>query len=205
MRTGNNIRSIMVDKTGYLKWEEIEKVILAAKNNRDRVLLMTMAYTGRRISEILPITPRNILWDEESGIFTILKKHKLKRKELDGTITIIDRKPDEQVLPINTTLLSVLKKYIAINNIKEDERLFDITRKRVYQIVRKAGFDAGYKRVGRKWIHPHTFRHSFAIAYYKKTHDINRLSQLLKHADVNMTMTYSQFSQKDLREGLDDL
>jgi len=50
-------------------------------------------------------------------------------------------------------------------------------------------------------IHPHTFRHSFAIHLVKSSLDLRRVQQLLGHSNLNTKQVYLQFKDEDLREG----
>ena len=50
-------------------------------------------------------------------------------------------------------------------------------------------------------IHPHTFRHSFAIHLVGSELDLRRVQQLLGHSNLNTTQVFLQFKDEDLREG----
>jgi site-specific recombinase XerD len=49
-------------------------------------------------------------------------------------------------------------------------------------------------------IHPHTFRHSFAINSVRHGVDKRRLQQVLGHSNINITAVYLQFNDKDVQE-----
>jgi site-specific recombinase XerD len=50
---------------------------------------------------------------------------------------------------------------------------------------------------------PHTFRHTFAVAFMRKNNDIYRLSKLMGHTSVSITENYlKSFSQVDLRKDI---
>jgi integrase/recombinase XerD len=48
--------------------------------------------------------------------------------------------------------------------------------------------------IGRPSIHPHTFRHSFAINSVRHGVDIRRLQQVVGHMSINTTAFYLQFN-----------
>jgi len=49
-------------------------------------------------------------------------------------------------------------------------------------------------------IHPHTFRHSFAIHLIRNGIDLQRLQQLLGHSNIHTTTVYLQFRDQDLQD-----
>lgn len=51
--------------------------------------------------------------------------------------------------------------------------------------------------------HPHQLRHTFAVAYLKKTRDLARLQRTLGHTDIGTTTIYLRFAYDDLKEALD--
>jgi len=51
--------------------------------------------------------------------------------------------------------------------------------------------------------HPHQLRHTFAVAYLRKTRDIARLQRTLGHTDIATTTIYLRFAYDDLKEALD--
>ena len=49
-------------------------------------------------------------------------------------------------------------------------------------------------------VHPHTFRHSYAIHLIRNCVDLRRLQQLLGHSNIQTTTVYLQFRDQDLRD-----
>ncbi|MGB8310660.1 MAG: tyrosine-type recombinase/integrase [Halobacteriota archaeon] len=91
--------------------------------------------------------------------------------------------------------LKLFSEYISTQNIPEDRDIFSIKRCRVHTIVKRYGRMIGVD------IHPHTFRHSFAIHLVRSGLDLRRVQQLLGHSNLNTTQVYLQFNDQDLREG----
>jgi site-specific recombinase XerD len=52
-------------------------------------------------------------------------------------------------------------------------------------------------------IHPHTFRHSFAIHLVRSGMDLRRLQLLLGHSNLNTTQKYAQVREDNIREAYD--
>ena len=89
--------------------------------------------------------------------------------------------------------LAQLRTYIEANAIAEDP-IFPITRQWARVILNK------YAKLIGESIHPHTFRHSFAINSVRHGVDIRRLQQVLGNSNINTTVVYLQFQDKDLQE-----
>lgn len=195
--TNSFTRSPMGDSRGYLTMPQVWKIINSAESPRDRLLIMTLAMTGRRISEVLGsrngkeitggLRPKDILPDRNAIIFNILKK----------------RGPLERVIGIPSLLRNPLLEYIKARGIKEDDLVFPITRQRAHQIIRRLGRKCGIVNVGRTSLHAHHFRHSYAV-YMADKISIKKLQELLAHSDINMTAHYLQYSSKDIEKDIEE-
>jgi len=73
--------------------------------------------------------------------------------------------------------------------------LFDTNRHAVRQLIRHSGIRAGIKG-----LHPHRFRHTFAILYLRRGASIYHLQEALGHKSLDMCRHYLQISQSDLEE-----
>jgi len=186
---------IMADERAYLEPKDINKIINQASKPRDKLLLMTLANTGRRISEALSLKPRDIDFNKELIYWRVLKR----------------RDTNRLWIATNRNLLLSYKQYINTRYIEPDEYVFKsshkkeqpLTRRRADQIVKKIGKKAGIKKVGEGLLHCHTFRHSFAIylaRQIKRASDLVLLQQLLGHAKIATTAYYLRFAQIEAKE-----
>ncbi|MFH1978751.1 MAG: tyrosine-type recombinase/integrase [Candidatus Aenigmatarchaeota archaeon] len=190
----------MSDKKGYLTKDQVDRLLNAAGNLRDRLLLQLMYRCGRRVSEVLLLKKEDILWDDKMIIFTILKRKK-PIKELkpvdEGTMKLLDLYVNE-----NIQMHGLRKKM-------EDGRLFPITRQYVFKLMRKLGDKTGIIQVGKTKLHPHHLRHSFAIhavrTSVKSTEDLSKLQRYMGHANISTTAHYLQFSPSEQRSIITDM
>jgi integrase/recombinase XerD len=184
----------MKDLKGYLKQEEVEKLIDAASNLRDRLILQVMYRCGRRVSEVLAMRKGDIIWEEDKIIFNILKR----------------KRPVKELKPVDPGTMRLLKAYVdgevEIKGIKkrmQAELLFPVSRQYVFKMIRKIGKQVGIEMVGDKKLHPHHLRHSFAVhqvrTNVKTAEDLRKLQMYMAHANITTTSQYLQFSPDELR------
>lgn len=180
--------SPMTDAKGYLKPEEVRKVISHARNMRDRLLMRILWATGCRLNEMLMLTVDDIFWDDRTLYMWTLKRKKKRRYQ--------------RLVPVDEITLNLIREYMQVYRIKEG-RLFSITDRRVEQIVYEAGVNAGIPLVGSKMIHPHHFRHSHCVAWIRENQTmegLRTLQQRVGHASINTTAHYLQFAARQQEE-----
>jgi len=110
------------------------------------------------------------------------------------------------LLPVHPFVQRVLKLYLGSRR-DESPYLFPgnsgkpLSRSRIGKIVKEVGACAGID----KRVSPHIFRHSFATHLNQKGVDINRLSQLLGHANIEKTAIYTHTEDGELIEAVSKL
>lgn len=173
----------MKNPKAYLTKGQWMAMLRACTRYRDRLLIYTLALTGRRVSEIVrELKPRDINWEEGLVNFTLLKR----------------RIPTKRLLPVHPKLLRLLRLYVRRHRIKDDQPIFTICRSRIFQVMKEAARKAGV--IGAAY--PHALRHGFAIRAAKKARspaDIVRVQQLLGHARIDTTMFYLRFNPVEER------
>jgi integrase/recombinase XerD len=97
-------------------------------------------------------------------------------------------------VPLAAKTLVQLLAYIDDNEIAAEAPIFPITQQWVRAIINK------YGALIDRDIHPHTFRHSFAINSVRHGVDIRRLQQVLGHSNINTTTIYLKFNDHDLQD-----
>jgi len=208
---------VMKDLAGYLSLNEMDRMIAAANNERDVLLLKLLRSSGRRITEIVgrrheyhhkykykeeikektypvikALTPRDIIEKDDKGVITKMVRFNILKKK-----TLLTK-----IKPIDDDTFELLKEYVAKHNIPMDKPIFNLSRVRVFQIVRECAKRAGIGLVGIKEPHPHHFRHSFAVNVIQHSNDpaaLRKVQMALEHSSLNVTAGYMQFNQEDLR------
>lgn len=138
-----------------------------------------------RVSELLALTPASIDFAAEA-----LRVVTLKRRD------------HVRAMPLRGALLGELARHIAGRGVAPDVRLFPITRQRVFQIVRGAAKKAN---LALDRAHPHTLRHSFAIACVLARVPVLVLAEWLGHASIEATLVYTKVLCADSRRYLGDV
>lgn len=216
-------------------WDEIQRIISIARKENITVytLIITLAYSGRRITEIVGEEKRamvKVYWVNENGR-VVKDKWKivlcpvkgLLVRDIDFENGVIDwciekkiqkiREPNSwekpkrvyATLPAHPKLLEVLKEYIDTKGLEREDKLFPFTRQHAYRLVKKVIKKANIH--GKERI-LHAFRHGFAITVLKKgstPYDLRSLQNLLQHSSIDLTMEYTRFAKGDERKLLERL
>ena len=189
------------DLKGYLESGRVERLIAAASNPRDRLLVRIPWRTGIRVSELIGLKISDIDFDNRA---LVIKVQKMRKK--DGKV--VERR---RIIPIDQGTLDMVREYLRWRRQfpYKGDFLFPITRQRVDQIFWKLGRKAGITEIGdpaiskHRNLHPHVLRHSFAIHCVKRGMSIERLQKILGHSSPATTATYLQYSVADLHEDYD--
>ncbi len=189
------------DLKGYLEPEQVERLIVAATNPRDALLVRIPWRTGIRVSELIAIRTQDIDFENRAIVIKVQKM-----RERDGKV--VERR---RLVPVDHGTLDMMSEYLVWRKQfpYKGDLLFPITRQRVNQIFWKLGRRAGIKEIGdpavseHRKLHPHHLRHSFAIHCIKRGMSIERLQKILGHQSPTTTSVYLQYSVADLHEDYD--
>ena len=147
----------------YLTKQKIELILDRARpNKRDYVLLLTLWRTGLRVSELTNLKKRDIDYEEHRIIVHQGKGNRDRWVPLAGYLG---------------DLLS-----FHMSNMNLDDIIFPISSTQVRNIT--------HKYQGEENLHPHTFRHSYAVHCLKNGVNIRVLQKLLGHEDLSTTAVY---------------
>ncbi|WKZ38407.1 MAG: tyrosine-type recombinase/integrase [Anaerolineales bacterium] len=140
--------------------------------DRDRAIIYLLLDTGLRASELVSLDRGEI----------DMENHRIIVKKGKGNK---DRK-----LPFCNKTASVLAQYL--NNCT-DRKPFNIKRRSLTDVVFRLGLRSGVRNV-----HPHRFRHTFAINYMRNGGDVFTLQKLLGHTTMEMVKRYLHIVQTDI-------
>lgn len=147
--------------------------------HRNKAIILTLLDTGLRINELLRITIRDV--DFDTGEILVAPF---------GT----GYKTKPRIVYLGTTARRSLWLYTAkMDNANSSDRLFPITDNAARLMLRRLG-----KRVGIPNVHPHKFRHTFAIHYLRNGGDIFTLQKILGHSSLDMVRYYLDIANADV-------
>lgn len=166
--------------------EQYEKLINGLKsdnNYRWYYHILLLAKTGARISEAVRITKKDII---------------------TGSVTM-HTKAHMRTIYFPKSLQDELSDYIA--SMKDDDFIMQNSKGKSITSRGVSGklFEfAGKYGIPKENMHPHSFRHFFAIEFLKRNSNIALLADLLGHGSVNVTQLYLRQSQQEQRKAIDD-
>lgn len=180
-----------------LSLAEIEALIGAAENPRDRAIVEMLYASGLRVSELVALPLR------------------AAPRPGAGFITVVGKGGKERVAPLHDRALAALRAWLAAREAslpkaaKARERasrwLFPsatsgdgrMTRQRVNQILDGCAARAGLDPAR---VTPHVLRHAFATHLVEGGADLRTVQTLLGHADIATTQIYTHVAEGRLRE-----
>lgn len=166
-----------------LRLDETERLINAAENNRDRLLLELLYATGMRVSEMVNLKLEDIDFSE-------------------GWLSIFGKGNKERFVPVGKNILKLIRKYLKEKNLFPSSFLFSksngkpITRERIWKIIKLYGL----KTELTKKVTPHTLRHTFATHLLENGADLRIIQELLGHANIDTTQIYTHVNRKNIME-----
>lgn len=178
-----------------LSIDEIDKIIKqpdieTLAGIRDRAILELMYACGLRVSELINVTNRDLLLDQE-------------------IIRIFGKGSKERIVPIGDSAIHWINEYrtkarphfIKMFNNTDDvlflnQRGSKLSRMGIWKFIHK------YTKLAKidKEVHPHTFRHSFATHLLEGGADLRAVQEMLGHSDISTTQIYTHVSNDFIKE-----
>lgn len=156
---------------------------------RNRALFETMYACGLRVSEVITLRQRDVLFDLE-------------------IIRVFGKGSKERLVPIGSAALQWIERYQAtarasfIRSAETDDMLFlnirgkGLSRMSVWKFIQEGCHRAGIE----KHVHPHMFRHSFATHLLEGGADLRAVQEMLGHADIATTQIYTHIDREYVKE-----
>ncbi len=157
---------------------------------RDKAILETMYACGLRVSELLNIKQRDIIFDAE-------------------IIRVFGKGSKERIVPIGSSALKWIEKYqkgprlrfirsmdASADILFLNQRGKGLSRMAIWKFIDKYTRKAGIE----KSVHPHTFRHSFATHLLEGGADLRAVQEMLGHSDISTTQIYTHVDREFIKE-----
>lgn len=186
-----------------LKKEEVDRILAAVNHSRvftrpgqracnvtlgnadrNRAIILLLLDTGIRVTELCELT---------------INRCDLKTRR----IIVFGKGNKEREIPISARTGQVIWKYLTSRKeARANDLLFvtredlPMTRKNVLDTLSEIGDRAGVERV-----HPHKFRHTFAINYLRNGGDVFTLQDILGHSSLDMVQKYLHIARTDVENG----
>jgi integrase len=164
-----------------------------ATDVRNQLLLETLWQTGCRLGEIIggKWTKKGEIIGEYPGI---------RGKDLDirnGTITVQVEKQSKFIthtISVETSLVAQLVEYYTTKDLKREDRIFQVNKRQVQNLIKIAGKQAEITRS----VNPHILRHSHAM--YLRSQGVHAfvMQKALAHTNIGSTLVYSGATDEDV-------
>ena len=174
----------------YLLLPEVEWILEAAYNDSTNLMIDTLWHTGARISELLALTPKHFIEDEENGVaWASLYTLKQRKAGRPANSTKNERSVKRLVDIADPSYMRKVKRYVASHGVRPNDRLFPFTRQTANNRIKAVA-----KNVEGLPFLPtaHTFRHSFAINCVLHGAYLKALQKWLGHRHAETTEIYTE-------------
>lgn len=149
---------------------------------RNRAIIYLLLDSGLRASELCSLAVRDV----------DLKAHHL---------IVMGKGDKERLIPFDAITGQIVWRYLAARRDESvDAPLFPAWRTRspldareLHHVLRRIGARAGVEGV-----HPHRFRHTFAIQFLRNHGDVYTLQRILGHTTLDMVRRYLAIAQTDI-------
>lgn len=187
-----------------LSKDEVEKMIAAAENLRDRLIVELLYGAGLRVSELVGLDVKDVnLSQSYLRCFGKGSKERIVpigRQALVCVQQYLKELNDTETLPQPVSQAKSLTQVKhVVRPLFRDRSGNRLSRLVVWQVVKRLAKKAGVE----KSLSPHTLRHSFATHLIENGADLRSVQELLGHANIVTTQLYTHVSRGHLRKAYD--
>ncbi|MCB0187691.1 MAG: tyrosine-type recombinase/integrase [Caldilineaceae bacterium] len=165
---------------------DVQKLLRAARNHRDRALVMVLLDTGMRAAEAISLVGADVNIDAGE---IIIRKGKGNR----GRLVYLGAKSQKQLMLYFIRRGKPEAREPVFRT--EDKSKGRISRSRFFKIFKELG-----RRAGVTPCTPHRFRRTFAITMARNGVNIHMIAKLMGHKDITVLKRYLDITQEDLRD-----
>ncbi len=168
----------------WLTEAERKKLLALELTARDKAIISTFLYTGLRSNELRLLDADDLDFEAATLLVRFGKRDK------------------QRVIPLHSEAAKALKAHLggrATGPVFESNRHKRISYDRLHSLVAEVRQQARLT----KGIHPHSLRHSFAVALLEANVDLETIRDLLGHEDIKTTCIYLHCSTAKRRAAID--
>ncbi|MFW6016151.1 MAG: tyrosine-type recombinase/integrase, partial [bacterium] len=204
IRKDSNIYRRKEEETAgkYFTIDEVNEILSACKNIRDKVIVLTLVTTGMRVGELASLSVNNIEYDKR-----IINMKNIKELDIDKG----KPKSEPRIIFISDVLFLLLKRYITFERNKYAKcrnlfiKLKNVRGEGVSDNTVQKMFERLKKRTGIEHCSAHTCRHTFSTHFMRMIKDYDNityvtLSKLLGHKNIESTKIYTHLEVSDLKK-----
>ena len=211
----------------YLSKAETDLFLSVLNRPRDKIMFHAMLFNGLRVGEVvgeeldywaykgeyiypskIPKSFKDIPTNKEQDGYIHVNTTipGLHLEDIDWEkkfLSVLGKGNKTRIIPISPPFFQTLVDCIKPFEIPAEERVGriifkkngkPITTHQVRNICRKLAEEAGFK----KRIHPHMFRHTFAINYIRMGGTVDNLRKILGHGSLATTQIYLDAAKEDM-------
>jgi site-specific recombinase XerC len=168
----------------WLTEPERRRLLALEMTPRDRAIATLFLYSGLRSNEL-----------------RMLDVHDLDFEALSVHVRF-GKRSKERFVPLHAEAATALDQHLAGRQsgpVFCSSRGWRISNRRIRSLIKELGHGAGL----RKDLHPHSLRHSFAVALLDANTDLETIRDLLGHEDITTTSIYLHCSTAKRRAAVD--
>lgn len=179
---------------------ELERLLDNCKTPRNKMIIQLLAYSGMRVSELIKLKLKDIMWESEvlrvvngkGGKDRIIPMNE-NLKLLEYLKDYIENIRNKKIIEFNLNNKVYPYVFISNNGTQLAEKNINYMLKAECKAVKIENFDE---------IHPHTMRHTFATNCIREGMGIETLAQIMGHSDISTTSGYAVINEEDMKKAV---
>jgi site-specific recombinase XerD len=166
----------------------VDRMVAICDSPRDKMVI-SLLLNGLRASEVADLTPNDVFWSSEYGIYLI---------------RVVGKGMKERIVPATGEVTSVMQEYLAY--VSPEQPFFVLSPKSKRMTMRQVEYVVEkWSEAAGKVIRPHKLRHHYATRLIRADAGVFAVQRLLGHASVATTQVYVTLDLRDVvKEALKD-